>query len=140
MTTRTTSPDEAFANAYNDSADLRAAVNQALIHVGAGLEEYEDAVDWAECLASLEDMIPGGVSVEVVQGIPGNEAVLYPLAAYGWDGGSPINSEQINLTDLVSSSIQGGPYATIVKRTDTAHPGLAIHYIPNDRLLTIQLF
>ena len=140
MTSFTISPDEAFAEAYNNSADLRDAMNQALIRVGAGLEEYEDAVGWAECLASLEDMIQGGVSVEVVPAIPGNGAELYPLAAYGWDGGSPINSEQINLTDLVSSSIQGGPCATIVKRTDPGYPGLAVHYIPNDRILTIQLF
>lgn len=129
-----------FAELYDTTPGIRELVLQALNNVGASLEEYEDPVTWAECLATLQDMLQDEVVVEFIQCVAGQDFVIYPLAEYGWDGGNPISSTRINLTDLVSSNIQNGPYATLVRQTNTTYPGLAFHHIVSDDHLTIQFF
>ena len=96
---------------------------------------------WQEVL----DLIAGDMgqpTVEVMNRhtMPGAAADVYALAAYGWDGGSAINSQHLNLTEIVSAHVEGGPCATLVTRTDPSYPGIALHYAEGAKRLTIQLF
>ena len=132
--------EQTFIIAYNSNETLRDALDKALMTIRMGLEEFDEPTTWSECLECLEEVSEGKLRVEIVQGIGSEMGMLYPLATYGWDGGNAINTEQINLTELVLVHVAGGPCANIVKRTDPSYPGVALHYSEGDRSLTIQLF
>lgn len=129
-----------FIEAYNNRVDLRERIDRTLMSIGAGLEEYDEAPTWSECIDCLDDMLEERLIVEIVQGVATPEKTLYPLATYGWDGGNAINSEHLNLTELVSLHVEGGPQASLVTRTDSSYPGIALHYAEREKRLTIQLF
>ena len=134
--------NEAFAKAYATDAALRDETIQALADA-CRLVEFPDKApaSWQEVL----DLIAGDMgqpTVEVMNRhtMPGAAADVYALAAYGWDGGSAINSQHLNLTEIVSAHVEGGPCATLVTRTDPSYPGIALHYAEGAKRLTIQLF
>lgn len=132
--------EQQFIEMYNVRVHVRRSIDKALMSIGAGLEEYEDPTTWAECIECLADLLNKKLTVETVQGITTPDHTLYPLASYGWDGGSAINSRHLNLTELASSDVQGGPCASLVARTDPSYPGIALHYAEREKCLTIQLF
>lgn len=113
---------------------------KAFIAIGMDLEEFEDTATWEECMECLDAYTESNVKVEIIQGVPGKTAMLYPLATFGWDGGNAIVTEQLNLTECASSDVTGGPCAAIVKRTNPDYPGVALHYAEGDSALIVQLF
>lgn len=54
----------------------------------------EQRAIWAISNRMLEEKL----IVEIVQGVTTPEKTIFPLATYGWDGGSAINSQHLNLT------------------------------------------
>lgn len=137
---KTQNTEQSFIDAYNTKKAFRKAMSKAFIAIGMGLEEFEDPATWAECMECLETYTESNVKVEIIQGVPGKTAMLYPLATFGWDGGNAIVTEQLNLTDLVYSHVSSGPCANIVKRTNSSYPGVALHHGESDASLIIQLF
>ena len=141
----TISTEKLFVNSYNTSEVLRGAVEKALCELRFDLEELEDTENtkkpttWPECLADLKYLGASSITVKVIEGVASEAGKLYPLATYGWDGGNAINTRQINLTELVSTHVEGGPCASLVKRTDQSYPGIALHYAESEGSLTIQL-
>lgn len=134
------STNQDFINTYNNSTDFRDKIDSALMSIGAGMEEYDEATTWAECIDCLDDMLEEKLIVEILQGVTTPEKTIFPLATYGWDGGNAINSQHLNLTEIVSAHVEGGPCATLVTRTDPSYPGIALHYAEGAKRLTIQLF
>ena len=134
------SAQQQFIDTYNHRTDVRRSIDKALMSIGAGLEEYDEPATWAECIECLADLLNEKLTVETVQGIATPDHTLYPLATYGWDGGSAINSQHLNLTELASSDVEGGPCASLMARTDPSYPGIALHYAEREKRLTIQLF
>ena len=137
--------EKLFIRAYKTNEALRGAVEKALCELRFDLEELEDTENtkppttWSECLACLKKLGASSITVEVIKGVASEAGTLYPLATYGWDGGNAINTKQINLTELVSTHVEGGPCASLVKRMDQSYPGIAIHSVESEGSLTIQL-
>ena len=70
----------------------------------------------------------------------GVDKKLFPLPEYGWDGGSPIFTEEFNLKTLDNSDIGGGPTASIVTPKNVNYPGFAMHYAPEESFGEIHIF
>ena len=137
--------EKLFIRAYKTNEALRDVVEKALFDLRFDLEEIEDTahtkkpITWPGCVEGLKYLGASSVTVEVIEGVASEAGTLYPLATYGWDGGNAINTKQLNLTELVSTHVEGGPCASLVKRTDQSYPGIAMHYAESEGSLTIQL-
>lgn len=104
-----------------------------------GLESY--GID--ELLSALNGL-HSAIDIKEVRGISVSYQAsghkLFPLAEYGWDGGSPIMTVTFNLKTLETSDFGGGPIASIVVQENPAYPGLACQYSPENYLIEIQIF
>lgn len=108
------------------------------------LEEIElSEYDIDELVASFKQL-QITMDIEQIKGISvtykGSDKKIFPLAEYGWDGGSPIMTEEFNLKTLDTSDIGGGPTASIVTLQNENYPGFALHYAPEEYLGTIHIF
>lgn len=111
-------------------------------------EEYldDEAVEQYSIdeLVSALNKLHSAIEIKEVRGISvwyqSREHKLFPLAEYGWDGGSPIMTVTFNLKTLETNDFGGGPTASIVQKENSLYPGLACHYSPENYLIEIQIF
>lgn len=84
------------------------------------------------------------MSFQQVSGISvfhqGIEKKLFAFAEYGWDGGSPIMTQQFNLKILEKNDFGGGPTASIVTLQNKDYPGFAMYYAPAEYSGEIHIF
>lgn len=66
---------------------------------------------------------------------------LCALPSYGWDGGSPVNSDTFNLKSLSGASIGGGATAAVCKIAPFSNfPGIAIHHAVSDEVFVVCVY
>ncbi len=136
------SSEQAFEKAYAADAAMRDEVLQALTDACYMVDFPEDPpASWQDILTLIANDM-GPPVLEVMQGhtMPGAAAAVYALATYGWDGGNAITTNTVGLDTLVSSDAFGGPHASVVARTQSHIPGLAVQFSEADESLTLQFF
>jgi hypothetical protein len=98
------------------------------------IEELIKELDQLQITLEIKQVV--GISVSH----QGSEMQLFPHAEYGWDGGSPIMTEEFNLKTLDTNDFGGGPTASIITLKNPNYPGFALHYGPEEYLGEIHIF
>lgn len=135
MNTITT--EQEFIDLFDSDEDFRNKIVEVVDEQLIDLNDADDGILSWKNLVEFLDCSGYQVLTRSIHGFTMETNTVYPLPEYGWDGGNAINTIVINITRLVNSDVFFGPIATIVQRTDSSKPGVAIHEYDSQILFQI---